>query len=35
MTEYVELAFHHPDLESVDVPIDDGVILSYKRATAA
>lgn len=32
MTEYVELAFSHPDLESVEVPIDDGVILSYKKS---
>lgn len=31
MPEYVKLAFSHPELESVDVPIDDGVILSYKR----
>lgn len=31
MPEYVTLAFSHPGLESVDVPIDDGVILSYKR----
>ena len=31
MAEYVELAFSSPDLESVDVPIDDGVILSYRR----
>lgn len=30
MTEYVDLAFSHPDLESVDVPIDDGIILSRK-----
>jgi predicted O-methyltransferase YrrM len=35
MTEYVDLAFHHPALESVDVPIDDGVILSYKRPPSA
>lgn len=31
MTDYVELAFGHPDLESVEVPIDDGIILSRKR----
>jgi predicted O-methyltransferase YrrM len=31
MTEYVELAFGHPDLESVEVPIDDGIIVSRKR----
>jgi predicted O-methyltransferase YrrM len=31
MPAYVELAFSHPDLESVEVPIDDGVILSYKK----
>ena len=30
MTEYVHLAFHSPELESVEVPIDDGIILSYK-----
>lgn len=31
MGEYVDLAFSSPDLESVEVPIDDGVILSRKR----
>jgi len=31
MAEYVDLAFSSPDLESVDVPIDDGIILSYRR----
>ena len=31
MTEYVELAFSSPELESVEVPIDDGVILSWKK----
>jgi predicted O-methyltransferase YrrM len=31
MTEYVTLAFSHPDLESVEVPIDDGIIVSRKR----
>jgi predicted O-methyltransferase YrrM len=35
MTEYVDLVFHHPELESVDIPIDDGVILSYKRPNVA
>ena len=31
MPEYIALAFNHPELESVEVPIDDGVILSYKK----
>lgn len=31
MAEYVELAFSLPELESVEIPIDDGIILSYKR----
>ena len=31
MTDYVEMAFA-PELESVEVPIDDGIILSRKRA---
>lgn len=31
MGDYVDLAFSSPELESVDVPIDDGVILSRKR----
>lgn len=31
MPEYIELAFGHPELESVEVPIDDGVILSRKQ----
>lgn len=31
MTEYVELVFSHPELESVEVPIDDGIIVSRKR----
>lgn len=31
MPDYVALAFSHPDVESVDVPIDDGIILSRKR----
>jgi len=35
MAEYVDLAFRHPELESVDVPIDDGIILSYKRPSVA
>ena len=35
MTEYVELAFSLPGLESVEIPIDDGVILSYKTGNDA
>ena len=31
MTEYVALAFALPEIESVEIPIDDGIILSYKR----
>jgi predicted O-methyltransferase YrrM len=31
MPEYIALAFTHPDLESVDVPIDDGIVLSRVR----
>lgn len=31
MTEYVDLAFSHPELESVEVPIDDGIIISRKK----
>lgn len=31
MPEYVQLAFSHPQLETVEIPIDDGVILSRKR----
>lgn len=31
MLEYVDLAFSAPELESVDVPIDDGIIISRKR----
>ncbi len=31
MTAYVELAFSHPGLESVEVPIDDGIIVSRKQ----
>jgi len=31
MAEYVALAFSHPALESVEVPIDDGIIVSRKR----
>ncbi len=32
MKEYVDLAFSSPELESVEVPIDDGVILSRKKS---
>ena len=32
MPEYVDLAFSSPELESVEVPIDDGVILSWKKS---
>jgi predicted O-methyltransferase YrrM len=31
MPEYLTLAFAHPELESVAMPIDDGVVLSRKR----
>jgi predicted O-methyltransferase YrrM len=31
MPEYITLAFSHPDLETVDVPIDDGIVLSRVR----
>lgn len=31
MTEYVDLAFSRPELESVEVPIDDGIIISRKK----
>lgn len=31
MGEYIELAFSSPELESVEVPIDDGIIISYKK----
>jgi predicted O-methyltransferase YrrM len=31
MPEYLSLAFDHPELESVAVPIDDGVVISRKR----
>jgi caffeoyl-CoA O-methyltransferase len=31
MPEYLALAFAHPELESVAVPIDDGIVLSRKR----
>jgi predicted O-methyltransferase YrrM len=30
MPEYLALAFNHPELESVAVPIDDGVVVSRK-----
>ncbi len=30
MSEYVEFVFNTPTLDSVDIPLDDGVILSYK-----
>ena len=32
MVEYLALAFVHPELESVAVPIDDGIVLSRKRS---
>jgi predicted O-methyltransferase YrrM len=31
MPDYLDLAFSHPELESVDVPIDDGIVLSYRK----
>jgi caffeoyl-CoA O-methyltransferase len=31
MPEYLALAFSHPELESVAVPLDDGIVLSRKR----
>jgi len=31
MGEYIELVFSSPELESVEVPIDDGIIISYKK----
>ena len=31
MPEYIELVFSHPELQSVEVPIDDGIIISYKK----
>ncbi|MBB6050286.1 O-methyltransferase [Armatimonas rosea] len=31
MPEYLALAFAHPELESVAVPIDDGIVLSRKK----
>lgn len=30
MTDYVEFVFNTPLLNSVDIPLDDGIILSYK-----
>lgn len=30
MLDYVEFVFNTPQLQSVDIPLDDGVILSYK-----
>ena len=30
MPDYVEFVFNTPTLHSVDIPLDDGVILSYK-----
>jgi predicted O-methyltransferase YrrM len=35
MAEYVALTREHPDLESVEVPIDDGIIISRKRRRRA
>jgi predicted O-methyltransferase YrrM len=31
MPEYLALAFDHPELESVAVPIDDGIVISRKK----
>ena len=31
MRDYVDFVFNTPTLQSVDLPLDDGVILSYKR----
>jgi len=31
MPEYLALAFAHPELESVAVPIDDGIVVSRKK----
>ena len=33
MPDYVEFVFNTPTLHSVDIPLDDGVILSYKVGT--
>lgn len=33
MPEYLALAFAHPELESVAVPIDDGIVVSRKKAS--
>ena len=30
MPDYIEFVFNTPTLQSVDIPLDDGVILSYK-----
>ena len=30
MPDYVEFVFNTPQLHSVDIPLDDGIILSYK-----
>ncbi len=30
MLDYVEFVFNTPQLHSVDIPLDDGIILSYK-----
>ncbi len=30
MLDYVEFVFNTPLLNSVDIPLDDGIILSYK-----
>ncbi len=30
MQDYVEIVFNTPRLRSVDIPLDDGIILSYK-----
>lgn len=33
MPDYIEYVFNTPTLHSVDIPLDDGVILSYKTET--
>ena len=33
MPDYVEFVFNTPTLHSIDIPLDDGVILSYKTRT--
>ena len=33
MLDYIEFVFSTPQLHSVDIPLDDGIILSYKTGT--